>query len=124
MIEVVAAVIEHEGKYLIARRAPGKHLAGYWEFPGGKIEEGETPEQSLQREIQEEFGLYAEIGVYLGDSIYDYGTKVVRLMAYQAIVHEEVVESTDHDRIEWSALELLGHYKLAPADVPLLSYLK
>ncbi|MDC1533675.1 NUDIX domain-containing protein [Polaribacter sp.] len=55
MIEVTAAIIEEGDKFLIARRAKGKHLSGFWEFPGGKIEEGETAEACLHRELNEEF---------------------------------------------------------------------
>jgi 8-oxo-dGTP diphosphatase len=112
-----------DGKYMIARRAPGKHLAGYWEFPGGKIEDGETPEDSLQREIEEEFGVHAQVGEYLGDNVHDYGEKIVRLMAYEVAVEEDIHQSTDHDLIEWVELSLMGDYPLAPADVPLLQYL-
>jgi 8-oxo-dGTP diphosphatase len=113
-----------DGKYMIARRAPGKHLAGYWEFPGGKIEDGETPEDSLQREIEEEFGVHAQVGEYLGHNVHDYGEKIVRLMAYEVAVEEDIHQSTDHDRIEWVGLNQLDDYQLAPADVPLLRYLR
>ena len=123
MIDVVAAVVMRDGKYMIARRAPGKHLAGHWEFPGGKIEKGETPEVSLQREIEEEFGVHAEVGQYLGDNVHDYGEKIVRLMAYEVTVAEDIHQSTDHDQIEWVELSQMHDYPLAPADVPLLRYL-
>lgn len=122
VIEVVAAVIQRDGKYMIARRRHGKHLAGYWEFPGGKIEEGEMPEESLQREMQEEFGVHAEIGVHLGNNVHDYGSKVVRLMAYKATVEEDIHQSTDHDLIDWVELSKMSGYRLAPADIPLLQY--
>ena len=124
MIDVVAAVVMRNGKYMIARRAPGKHLAGYWEFPGGKIEEGESPEDSLQREIEEEFGVYAQVGAYLGENVHDYGDKTVRLMAYEATVVQDIHQSMDHDQIEWVELNQMDDYPLAPADVPLLRYLR
>ena len=124
MIDVVAAVVMRNGKYMIARRAPGKHLAGYWEFPGGKIEDGESPEDSLQREIEEEFGVYAQVGAYLGENVHDYGDKTVRLMAYEATVEQDIHQSTDHDQIEWVELNQMDDYPLAPADVPLLRYLR
>mgnify|MGYP001822086210 FL=1 len=124
MIDVVAAVVMRNGKYMIARRAPGKHLAGYWEFPGGKIEEGESPEDSLQREIEEEFGVYAQVGAYLGENVHGYGDKTVRLMAYEATVEQDIHQSTDHDQIEWVELNQMDDYPLAPADVPLLRYLR
>jgi 8-oxo-dGTP diphosphatase len=124
VIEVVAAVIQRDGKYMIARRGPGKHLAGYWEFPGGKVEDSEAPEESLQREMREEFAVHAEIGSYLGDNVHDYGSKVVRLMAYKVTVEEDLHQSTDHDRIEWVEFSQMGNYQLAPADIPLLEYIE
>lgn len=119
----MAAVIQRDGKYMIARRGPGKHLAGYWEFPGGKVENGETPEESMTREIREEFDVEAKVEGYIGESVHDYGTKVVRLMAYRVVVEDEIRESTDHDLIEWVELNQMTNYQLAPADIPLLGYL-
>jgi len=123
MIDVVAAVIERGSRYLIARRAPHKHLAGYWEFPGGKVEPGETPEAALARELAEEFGVDASVGGRVGVSVHDDGTTIVRLTAYRARVADEIVSSTDHDRLEWVTRESLSDYRLAPADVPLLRHL-
>jgi 8-oxo-dGTP diphosphatase len=123
MIEVVAAIVERDGKYLIARRASGKHLAGYWEFPGGKIEKGEAPEESLRREMWEEFGIHADVGDYLGDNVHDYGSQNIRLLAYQVTVRGELLQSTDHDCIEWVVLEDMRNYQLAEADIPLLKYI-
>lgn len=123
MIDVVAAVIEQQSRYLIARRAPHKQLAGYWEFPGGKVEPGETPEAALARELAEEFGVEATIGGLIGVSVHDDGTMVVRLTAYRARVTDAIVASTDHDRLEWVRRECLSDYRLAPADVPLLRHL-
>lgn len=95
---------------MIARRGPGKHLAGYWEFPGGKIEKGESPEEAMRREMREEFDVETRIGGYLGDNLHDYGSKVVRLMAYAVTVDEEIRQSTDHDRIEWVDLSQMRGY--------------
>lgn len=123
MIEVVAAIIESEGRYLIARRSPGKHLEGFWEFPGGKIEDGETPEESLRREMREEFDVHADVGNYLGDNVHDYGSKVIRLLAYEVSVTGDLLQSTDHDCIEWATLEEMRNYHLAEADIPLLQHI-
>ena len=82
IIDVTAAVIVKDGKVLAARRAPGKHLEGYWEFPGGKLEGNETPERCLERELTEEFSIRSRVGAYIGESVYDYGEKVVRLLGY------------------------------------------
>ena len=123
MIEVVAAVIQREDKYFVARRKTGKHLEGFWEFPGGKIEEGESPETSLQRELQEEFGVTVEVGAFLGENTHDYGSAIIRLKAYRVASSEELKESVDHDMIKWCTLDELNRLQLAPADVPLLEHI-
>lgn len=124
MINVTAAIIEKEGKVLAARRKPGSHLAGYWEFPGGKLEEGETPEECLRRELVEEFKIDSNIGLFVGESIYDYGSKVIRLMAYLVEHVEGDFELIDHDDIRWLSLDEFNEVKWAPADIPLVEQYK
>ena len=104
-IDVAAAVILAENRILAARRKPGIHLAGYWEFPGGKVEIGETPEQCLIRELQEELCIKANISGYLGESLYDYGSKCIRLIAYQVEHVEGTFQLVDHDELRWLTLE-------------------
>ena len=82
VITVVAAVIERDGLVLAARRAPGEYLVGYWEFPGGKVEPGESHEVALCRELREEFDIERSVNSLVGESIYDYGDKLVHLYAY------------------------------------------
>ena len=65
MTIVTCAIIEKDGKILIARRAEGQKLAGKWEFPGGKVEDGESPEECLKRELEEEFGIPTEVGEFI-----------------------------------------------------------
>ena len=81
------------------------------------------PEESLGREIWEEFGVQAEVGDYLGDNVHDYGSKVIRLLAYQVSVTDELLLSTDHDCIEWVGLDEMSNYQLAAADIPLLEHI-
>lgn len=84
MKDVTAAVIFNHGKVFLARRAAGENCAGGWEFPGGKIEQGETPEDCLTRELQEEFGVRAVIKDFIAESVYEYSTGSIRLLAYAA----------------------------------------
>ena len=123
MIKVVAGILQKDDKVLIARKAPGKALEGYFEFPGGKIEEGETPEESLVRELMEEMSIKVKVNKYVGESIYDYGNIVVSLKGYTAEILEGEITLSDHDMYKWVALEEINDYKLAPADIPLVEYL-
>lgn len=70
IIKVTAAILENDGRILIAQRKSSDHLSGKWEFPGGKIEHGETPEECLARELKEEFDIYVTIGDFLGSIDY------------------------------------------------------
>jgi 8-oxo-dGTP diphosphatase len=125
IIKVVAAILQKEDKILIARKKQGKPLAGYFEFPGGKIEEGETPEESLIRELMEEMNIKIAVKEYIGESIYDYGNdKVISLLGYTAEIIDGEIKLSDHDRYEWVTLEQINNYKIAPADIPLIDKLK
>lgn len=119
-IDVAAAVILSGNRVFTARRRPGMHLAGYWEFPGGKVEHGETPEQCLRRELREEFGVTTRIGDFLGESLYDYGAKKVRLLAYHTEHITGDFQLIDHDDVRWLAIDELASVAWAPADIPFL----
>lgn len=124
MIEVAAAIIENDaGRILIARRRAGKSQAGLWEFPGGKLEPGETPEACLIRELREEMGIaiapYARFGV----NEHDYGAYFIRLIAYRAKYISGEIRLSDHDAYRWTAADELPGYEWAPADVPLANRL-
>ena len=120
MIEVTAGIFEKDGLVFAARRKAGKHLAGYWEFPGGKIEQNETPQECLRRELEEEFEVTVEVGDFVGSSIYDYGEKVIRLMAYKVKHLSGEFTLHDHDEFCWLPLQRLSELRWAPADVPLV----
>jgi len=120
MIEVTAAILEEGNKIMIARRVQGKHLAGFWEFPGGKIEQDETPEICLIRELKEEFEIDVTIGNYIGESIFEYPEKTIRLKAFTCEIINGKMKLNDHDKIEWIKLEEIANYNLAPADLPLI----
>jgi 8-oxo-dGTP diphosphatase len=121
-IRVVAAVIQRDGRILACRRAPHKSLAGLWEFPGGKVEPGETDEVALAREIREELGIEITVGAFIAESVAPAGEAMIHLNAYwaQTTVAGEV-SSTDHDLMEWFAPASLETVTWAPADVPFLA---
>jgi 8-oxo-dGTP diphosphatase len=121
---VTAAISRKQGRVLIARRGPGEKLAGFWEFPGGKVEVGETAEDSLARELFEELGIVARIGEIVGESSYQYEHGSFRLIAFMVDNIEGELRSKVHDRLEWAKIDDLTSYGLLPADVPIAETLK
>jgi len=102
---------------LIARRRPGKSQGGLWEFPGGKIEPGESPEACLVRELQEEMGIEIVPYVLFGVNEHDYGNVRAKLIAYLAKYSHGEIRLTDHDDYRWVERRELWDYEWAPADV-------
>lgn len=124
MIVVAAAVIENrEGRILIARRKADITLGGYWEFPGGKLEEGESPYECAVRELREEMDLHIEAGDVLIETTYDYGDRVVRLIAVKALMVGGHIRLHDHDDIRWVTVHEMGDYLFAPADEAVVDHL-
>jgi 8-oxo-dGTP diphosphatase len=119
-VRVTAAILRRpDGAVLVARRAPGRRLAGQWEFPGGKIEPGETPEACLARELDEELGITVTVGQHVATSHHDDGELAVELMAYECRLVSGELELVDHDAVAWVAPARLRDYALAVADVPI-----
>ena len=116
---VTAGIICHGDTVLIARRAAGEKFAGYWEFPGGKLEPGETPEQGLQRELWEELGVQVEVGDFVGESTYEYAQGALRLLAYRVRLLSDALRLTVHDEYKYVEVRELTTYDLLPADIPL-----
>jgi 8-oxo-dGTP diphosphatase len=118
MIRVVAAVLCRGGKILLARRLPGKSMGGMWEFPGGKVEDGETLEAALAREMREELGLAVLVGPRLMSQQHAVGEVHIELIAMQCRCADEgTLKSKDHDQLVWVEPSKLREYALAPADV-------
>jgi 8-oxo-dGTP diphosphatase len=117
---VTAAVIEKDGKILIARRKEGDQLEGRWEFPGGKLEPGETPEEGLKRELREEFGIETAIGEPVGSSSFAYPHLTIELLAYRATVLSGAIKVRDHDEIRWVLPEDLPRHDFCEADRPIV----
>jgi 8-oxo-dGTP diphosphatase len=124
MRTVTAALVIKDGLCLIAKRHAGDPLANLWEFPGGKIEEGETPEECLQREMQEEFQIDVEVGTFFAESIYEYERGTIQLLAYWVTWNGDSLYPTVHDEIAWVDKETILNYKFAPADIPIVEKLR
>lgn len=116
---VTAAIMEKDGKVLLARRRKGDRLARKWEFPGGKLEPGETPEDCLARELREEFGIEAEVQDFVGASVYEYGHGTIDLRAYRVRHVSGEFSINSHEEIAWVKREDLLSYDLSPADIPI-----
>jgi len=119
-IRVVAGVIGKGGRVLVAKRREGDKLAGKWEFPGGKVDAGETPEDALKRELHEELGIETEVGAFLCRSCHDYSHLSVELLAYLVShVSGEMIPHV-HDEIRWVKPEDLSGYDFPDANLPVI----
>lgn len=123
MKEVTAAIIVHNGKVLIAQRSDGQ-MAGFWEFPGGKVEPGETYEECLRREIKEELNIEVEVKDLFGESRYQYEFGEIKLIAYECRWTGGQLVLNDHRRIAWVRPGEMDRYQYLPADIPLVSRLQ
>ena len=124
IVKVTAAIMAKDNKIIIAKRGPNDRLANKWEFPGGKIEINETPEQCLKREMKEEFDIDVSVGEYLGSSIYHYDHISIELLAYRAYWEDGEIHLNDHDDFKWISLEQLNEFDFAPADLIFVEKLK
>ncbi len=124
MIKVTAGILENNGKILLAKRNKDDPLKDKWEFPGGKIEESETPEECLKRELHEELGIDAEIGEFLIASKYSYDHISVELFAYRVNSYTGDIIPTDHEEIEWVSPSDFHKYDFPEADKPILDLLR
>ena len=115
-MRVTAAVIEEGGEVLIARRKAGRHMGGKWEFPGGKIEPGETPETSLVRELAEELEIRVRVGRFLCRTLFEADGVSLELLVYRVerVSGEPVLN--EHEEVRWVNPKDLPSYDLAQSD--------
>ena len=123
MPKVTAAVIERDGFVLIARRKKSDYFGSVWEFPGGKIEPGESPEECLRRELREELGIETAIGARLGAFHYESEFMDIELLAYQASILSGEPVLNDHEEVRWVRFGDLPDYVFAGPDLPLVKIL-
>ncbi|HEY3382818.1 MAG TPA: (deoxy)nucleoside triphosphate pyrophosphohydrolase [Vicinamibacterales bacterium] len=119
---VTAAVVERDGRLLVARRVTGSHLAGCWEFPGGKCEPGETAEEALARELVEELGVAAAIGEEIYRTTYAYDDRVLDLRFFSCRIDGDPQPLLGQE-IRWVTRSELPTLSFPPADTELVARL-
>lgn len=121
---MVGAIIENEKKEIFcALRGPEMTLPNYWEFPGGKIEQGESKEEALKREIKEELGCMIEVYDHVEDTTHEYEKVIVRLETFMAKIVSGTPIATEHAQIKWIPRTELSSLNWAPADIPAIEKL-
>ncbi|MFD0960839.1 (deoxy)nucleoside triphosphate pyrophosphohydrolase [Paenibacillus chungangensis] len=124
-ITVAGAVIRNnEQMVLCALRSGNMTMPGLWEFPGGKLEAGEAPEETLVREIREELGCAIDVGELIEDVVHDYPSVRIRLLTYWAIVVEGKPCANEHEQLLWLPSERLHELEWAPADLPTVVHIQ
>lgn len=123
-IIVTAAIIRKENKILIAQRKSGAHLELQWEFPGGKLEAGESPEECLQREIKEELALDINIGRIFEVVSHQYTDRHILLLCYECFIRGGQIEAVDCNDYKWVIPADMDYYQFAAADLPVVDRIK
>ncbi|MGF9853122.1 (deoxy)nucleoside triphosphate pyrophosphohydrolase [Bacillus paramobilis] len=123
-VSVVGAVIFNErNEVLCALRSPKMSLPNYWEFPGGKINEGEMPQDALIREIKEELGCLITVGEKIEEVDHEYENIIVHLATYKAYIESGIPNALEHADLKWVQVKKLLELKWAPADIPTMDIL-
>lgn len=124
MVEVVAALIRDNNKFLACQRPANKARPLLWEFVGGKVEPGETKEQALIRECREELAVTLSVGDVFMEVVHTYPDITVHLTLYNASIAEGTPQKLEHNDIRWMAVEEIPNYAFCPADKDILEHLR
>ncbi|HEV8617747.1 MAG TPA: 8-oxo-dGTP diphosphatase MutT [Methylomirabilota bacterium] len=125
VVEVAAALVRDDaGRYLITQRRRGSHLEGLWEFPGGKVEAGESPETALRRELTEELAATFSVGALVETIRWEYPDRTIVLCFYACQHQSGTIEPLEEQAMAWVEPERLGEYAFPPADRILLERLR
>lgn len=120
---VVGLVLNASGDVLIAKRPDGKPWAGYWEFPGGKVESDESQQQALTRELEEEIGIRVSQAEFLFDLLCEDGDVPVQLFIYRVVQFDGAPFSKEGQLVRWAPVARLATYKMPPANKAIYQYL-
>lgn len=125
LLVVACALVDADGRVLIAQRPEGKQLAGLWEFPGGKVEPGETPEETLVRELREELGIETQIACLapLTFASHSYDDFHLLMPLYVCRRFTGIPQPLDAQALKWVKPVKLRDYPMPPADAPLIPFL-
>ncbi len=121
---IAAAVIEKNGKFLIAQRAKQDALCGLWEFPGGKVEEGETLEECLYRELYEELSIKAVVGDYFCTSTFIHKDLVYDMCVFKVHFYDGDIKLNEHSAMAWVTAQELSLYVYPEPDLPIIKLLQ
>ncbi|MGR9415806.1 8-oxo-dGTP diphosphatase MutT [Rhizobium leguminosarum] len=126
LLVAACALIDADGLILLAQRPEGKSLAGLWEFPGGKVEPGETPEETLVRELEEELGINTKIACLapLTFASHSYETFHLLMPLYICRRYEGIPQGREGQALKWVRPQALRDYPMPPADEPLIPMLQ
>ena len=126
LLVAAAALVDSDGRVLICQRPQGKQLAGLWEFPGGKVEAGETPEACLIRELDEELGIQVTNACLAPFVFASHGYESFHLIMplYLCRRWSGVVPAREHEALAWVKPQKLKDYPMPPADAPLVAWLR
>lgn len=125
MINVVGAIIRNsENKILIAQRNLSKNQGGLWEFPGGKIEDGETKEEAIVREIKEELDMDIKCNSLFDEHVYEYPDKSINLIVLNCSMLGESYKALEHEDLRWVAENEMDNFEFAPADIYFVEKIK
>jgi len=124
IVVVAAALLDADHRVLIAARPAGKHMAGRWEFPGGKIATGESPETALRRELHEELGINVQRSQFEMTLVHAYPDREVELLFYVVEAWDGTPQSLDGQALRWVSVEDLAHEDILEADLPFIRTLQ
>lgn len=122
-LRVVAGVLRREDTVLAALRPAHKREGGLWEFPGGKVDPGESDADALVRELREELGVTVHVGAHIADSVFPYAHGTVRLVALACVTDDEPA-ALEHAALRWIDTAALDTVEWAPADLPIVAVLR